>query len=145
MVTNLLINLYNWVALSVIVWLAATTLARARVLRPLRAWVKERSDYFGEGVSCQYCISHWVGFAVAIAFRPRFLMMTTGFPALDLFAHALAIIGLAALIARTLGKTPPDGLLHPDEKARREAEARERMDLDRTMEELYPSPASRQS
>lgn len=32
----------------------------ALVFRGLRAWVKERSKFFGELFSCPYCFSHWV-------------------------------------------------------------------------------------
>ncbi len=119
---NLGTSVYIWIALSTIVWLIATTITRARVLRPFRRWVKSRSDYLGEGVSCQYCLSHWVGFAVTAVFRPAFLPMTSGMWIVDLLAHAFAIVGLSALIARTIGKTPPDGVLHPDEEARRREE-----------------------
>jgi len=66
---------------------------------------------------------------VTALFRPEFLMLSSGVPVLDYFAHAFAVIGLSALIARTIGKSPPDGVLHPDEKARRENEARQIMEI----------------
>jgi hypothetical protein len=114
--------LIEWIVLSVVVWAASTSIARARVLRPLRAWVKRRSDYLAEGVSCQYCVSHWVAFAATLLFRPQLLPAASWpaslpwlLPIADFFACAFALIGLAALIARNLGKTPPDGI-HPDQK-----------------------------
>jgi hypothetical protein len=118
-------SLYSWVALAVIVWIVSTTIARARVFRPLRRAVKRRSDYFGEGISCQYCISHWVGLLVVAALRPRFLPFDTpgGFYGYYL-THSFAVIGLSALIARTIGKTPPDGVPHPDEIAALEEAAK---------------------
>lgn len=110
-------NLYMLTSLALADWLIATTIARARVFRPLRTWVKVRSDYLGEGISCQYCISHWVGFFLAAIYRPRFV--ESPWPLLDTIISAFIVIGLGALIARTLGKTPPDGV-HPDCKAYRE-------------------------
>ncbi len=114
--------LFEWIVLSVIVWTVSTTIARARVFRPLRAWVKGRSDFFGEGVSCQYCISHWVAFALTLVYRPHLLepayrpaSLPWLLPVLDYLVSAFAVIGLGALIARNLGKTPPDGV-HPDQK-----------------------------
>jgi hypothetical protein len=107
-------NLYMLGTLSLADWLIATTIARARVFRPFRSWVLRRSAYFGEGVSCQYCISHWVGFALAAIYRPRFI--ASPWPVLDVIVSAFMVIGLGALIARNWGKTPPDGV-HPDCKA----------------------------
>jgi hypothetical protein len=123
--TDLAVALYTWVSLAVIVWIVATTIARARVFRPLRKAVKRRSDYLGEGISCQYCISHWIGFLTVLVVRPHFLP----FDAMGGFygyftTHSFAVIGLAALIARTIGKTPPDGVPHPDVIAELEEAAR---------------------
>lgn len=120
---NLVHALFEWVVLSVTVWTVSTTIARARVFRPLRRWVKAHSDFFGEGVSCQYCISHWVAFALTLVYRPELLPAAHWpafaapwlLPVIDYFASAFALIGLSALIARTLGKTPPEGV-HPDQK-----------------------------
>lgn len=113
-------NLYEIGLLSAAVWLISTTIARARAFRPLRRAVKARSDYFGEGISCQYCISHWVGFVLCAVYQPRFLV--SRWPAVDLAVSAFVVVAVGALIARTIGKTPPDGVLHPDERAAREAE-----------------------
>lgn len=123
---NLLRALFEWIVLSVTVWTISTTIARARVFRPLRALVKARSDFFGEGVSCQYCISHWVAFALTLVYRPELLpaahwpvwaapWLPWLAPVAEYFISAFAVIGLSALIARNLGKTPPDGI-HPDQK-----------------------------
>jgi len=118
-------NVFTWVYLSVIVWVMSTGLARARVFRPFRKWVKSKSDYFGEGVSCQFCLSHWIGFLVVGVLRPHFLTLgaAQGFYGYFL-PHSFALIGLAAIIARTVGKTPPDGVPHPDVLAELEEAAR---------------------
>jgi hypothetical protein len=136
---HLLNNVYSWVVLSVIVWVVSTTLTRARVFRPFRRWVKQRSDYFGEGVSCQYCLSHWVGFIVTLLYKPWFIVFDTDSAVLNFFGHAFAVIGLAALIARTIGKTPPDGVLHPDEQAEREAAVRDAMRIQAFLEQKEPA------
>lgn len=109
-------KVYQWVYLSVIVWIVSTSLARARAFRPFRQWVRSKSAYFGEGVSCQFCISHWVGFILTLLVRPTFLTLgkSVGFYG-SFLTHSFALIGLAALIARTIGKTPPNGVPHPDQ------------------------------
>lgn len=104
-------NLYTAGMLAVADWLISTTMSRARVFRPLRAAAKRRNDYIGEGLSCQFCISHWAGFILAAIYQPRLLM--SGLWLLDVAVSAFIVIGLGALIARTIGKTPPDGV-HPD-------------------------------
>lgn len=43
---------------------ASLTLTRARPLRPMRQWIQQRSQWWGELVSCPYCISHWVAFVL---------------------------------------------------------------------------------
>ena len=113
---NIPLAVYQWIVLAVIVWIVSTGLARARAFRPFRRWVKSKSDYFGEGVSCQFCISHWIGFLAVGVSNPHFLPFdsTWGFYT-PFFGHSFAVIGLANLVARTLGQTPPNGVPHPDE------------------------------
>lgn len=117
--------IFEWLVLSVVVWSVSTTLSRARMLRAARGWVRRRSEFFGEGVTCQYCVSHWVAFVLTLLYRPRILppaqwLETAWLVAVvDYLVSAFAVIGLAALLARSLGKTPPDGI-HPDLAAERE-------------------------
>lgn len=119
---------FEWIVLSVVVWTVSTTFARARMLRGLRDWVRRRSDFLGEGVTCQYCVSHWVAFLVTLIYRPRLLSPAQWpeiawlLPIVDYFASAFAVIGLGALIARSIAKTPPEGI-HPDLAAERTAQA----------------------
>ena len=40
---------------------------------PLRSYLKARSHYLGELVSCFLCFGTWVGLALALAARPRFV------------------------------------------------------------------------
>lgn len=116
--------LFEWVVLSIVVWSISTTLSRARVLRPLRNWIRRRNDFLGEGITCQYCVSHWVAFAVTLIHRPQVLPPAEWpqtawlLPVLDYFTSAFAVIGLGALIARTIAQTPPNGI-HPDLAAER--------------------------
>lgn len=43
------------------------------LFEPLRAYVKTRSRYLGELVSCFLCFGTWVGFALSLVARPRFV------------------------------------------------------------------------
>jgi hypothetical protein len=53
---------------------AALTISRARPLRPLRWLIQKYSNWWGELISCPYCMSHWIG-ALLIAWgrgSPRY-------------------------------------------------------------------------
>lgn len=54
---------------------------------PLRSYVKTRSRYLGELVSCFLCFGTWVGFALALLARPRYVR--TGGPLGPLITWAL--------------------------------------------------------
>jgi hypothetical protein len=43
---------------------ASHTVARERLCEPFRRWCQSRSSWLGYLVSCPYCASHWVAFAV---------------------------------------------------------------------------------
>lgn len=56
-------DLLPWSALVAVV---ALDLGRTRIFRPLRGWVRSRSDKLGELVDCPWCLSHWLAGAVAV-------------------------------------------------------------------------------
>jgi hypothetical protein len=61
---------------------------------PLRDAVRKRSHYLGELVSCHLCFGTWVGFALALVFRPGWIGRNGRGP-----ARALAVIADGFAIA----------------------------------------------
>lgn len=49
-------------------WVLSTTIARSRACDPLRTWVARRSTFLYEGISCQYCLSHWIAVAILASY-----------------------------------------------------------------------------
>jgi hypothetical protein len=47
------------------------TVTETKLFSPLREWVHGRSKFFGELVSCGYCLGHWVAFALVVIYRPK--------------------------------------------------------------------------
>lgn len=43
---------------------ASVTIARSRIFARPRALVSKLSPFLGEGISCHYCVSHWLASAV---------------------------------------------------------------------------------
>jgi len=88
--------------LSLTTWLCSTTIARSDIFDPARAAIKKRSKFVYDCVSCQYCISHWVGLFWVLIYRPR--LLDSGLLAVDLAFSTFAVIAASALIARTIGR-----------------------------------------
>lgn len=40
--------------------IVSLTLTRSRPLRGIRNWIRYKSDWAGELVTCPYCMSHWI-------------------------------------------------------------------------------------
>jgi len=75
----------------------AMTITRAVITAPLRKWVKSKSEWLGELVSCPYCASHWGSLIAVLIFKPR--PVVTPWPAMDFTLSAFAMVGLAAVCA----------------------------------------------
>ena len=43
------------------------------IFKGFREWVARRSSYLGELLSCHLCFGTWVGFFLALLFRPHFV------------------------------------------------------------------------
>ncbi len=71
----------------------AFTVSEATVFAGVRTWVGKRNQALGKLLSCGYCVSHWVAFALVAVYRPRLLRVW--WP-LDYFLTALVIAWLAA-------------------------------------------------
>jgi len=80
--------------LSVVTASIAFTVTEMKLFLPLREWVMRRSPFWGEAVSCGYCLGHWLAFALVAIYRPR---LFDAWWVLDYFLTALVIAWLAAL------------------------------------------------
>ena len=78
-------------SLSLVTASISFAVSETRLFRPLREWVRGRSKFFGDLLSCGYCLGHWVAFALVVICRFTLFnnMVAAGlFP--DGFGHRLA-------------------------------------------------------
>lgn len=87
--------LVNLVVLAFAVAGLSTTITKAKLTAPIRAWVKKRSDLFGYMLGCPYCISHWIAVILVGFSRENYLF---GGPVRDWFIQTFAVVALAAII-----------------------------------------------
>jgi hypothetical protein len=64
------------------------TVTETKLFKPLREWMKKKSTFLGDLLSCGYCFGHWVAFALAAVYQPR---LFASWWLLDYFLTALVI------------------------------------------------------
>lgn len=74
---------------------AATTITKAKVFAPLRVFAKRANSWIGYLVSCPYCASHWLVFALQAVYQVRL-------GRLDPVVSAFPMIGAAVLVPALL-------------------------------------------
>jgi hypothetical protein len=57
--------------LSLITASISFAVTETKLFLPLRNWVKGKSAFMGELVSCGFCFGHWVAFALVAIYQPR--------------------------------------------------------------------------
>lgn len=104
------------VAMALAVATGSMTVTRSKVFKPLRWAIQRRSVFFGDLITCPYCFSHWVAFAIVAWFRPR--LVESSVPLVDYAVSAFAVVALATygggLIFRAFAVMPPPST--PDEE-----------------------------
>ena len=92
----------DWLTL-VLVVLATYRLTRLitadRITEPLREWVNGRSEWAGYLVTCDWCLSIWIGPLVVI---PAVLWPSTMVTVVVAALSASAVTGLLSLVERRL-------------------------------------------
>ncbi len=73
------------------------TITKSSLFERLREWALERNEWLGKLVSCPYCTSHWVSFALVAWYQPR--MLHSVWLPVDLIISAFAIVALAIPIS----------------------------------------------
>lgn len=81
--------------LSLVTASLTVTLSRGKIFDVPRDWVARKSDFLGRLLSCPYCLSHWVAFAIVGVYRPQALSAQ---PVVNFFAVSFAVVTLAALL-----------------------------------------------
>jgi hypothetical protein len=47
------------------------TVTETKIFKPLREWMKKKSGFLGDLLSCGYCFGHWVAFVLVAIYRPK--------------------------------------------------------------------------
>jgi Protein of unknown function (DUF1360) len=95
-------DLFRLFAVSAVVMGASHTIAKERIFLPLRERLGGKETWLGYLVSCPYCASHWLAFALvpltgAYALRiPWHVPLLT--PAIDWFLSSILVTVIAAFL-----------------------------------------------
>lgn len=94
--------IFQLVAVSAVVMVAAQTLTRERIGEPVRRACGGKERWLGYLVSCPYCASHWFAFALVpltgtypIGIAPRWGVVSS---ALAWLVNALLVVAVAAFL-----------------------------------------------
>lgn len=82
---------------------AAATITKAKIFFRFRMLVTRNTYWGGLLVSCPYCMSHWIVFAIIAAYRPR--LVTSSLVPLDVIVTGFAIVTLATMTAAWICRT----------------------------------------
>lgn len=92
----------RWFILSLIVMSVANTISRERVFEPLRRRLGGKDTWLGYLVSCPYCLSHWVSFALVPLFSLRLAVIPYDWPVvqpvLEWFFNSILVVAGAAFL-----------------------------------------------
>lgn len=93
-------NVYTCVALSLAIGVMAMTITKTKIFRPVRIWTLDKSEWFGDLISCPYCTSHWLSFVLTAIYSP--LLFNSGIGLLDWFLTSLCVIAGSAVVSGTI-------------------------------------------
>lgn len=82
------------------------TVTSTRVFRALRDWIVQKTwdleldekGFFGEMISCSYCFSHWISYAVVLVYHIRLVISPV--PLLDMLVSAWVIVAGSHLVTQ---------------------------------------------
>jgi Protein of unknown function (DUF1360) len=98
-----MINLLETLEIGITTGVISLTLTKSKLFSPMRKWIRYRSDWLGELVSCPYCTSHWVGGLLVATQHP-------GGPGKWLIVSGMAILVAAltsAVVFRAISTLSP--------------------------------------
>lgn len=79
--------------LSIATGAISMTVAKAKIFAPVRAFVTQHTAFIGGGLSCPYCVSHWVAFFFVCLYRPY---LVHGYFVVDFVVSMMVIVALAS-------------------------------------------------
>lgn len=95
-------RVFHLLVVSAVVMGIAQTIAKERVFEPLRGALGGKDTWLGYLVSCPYCVSHWVAFALVpltgamyVRVAPRWGLAST---LLDWFLSSILVVVVAAFL-----------------------------------------------
>lgn len=86
---------------ALIVAVITLTISRSKLFRPLRRTLRARVPVLGTLASCPYCLSHWIGWGVAVVFQPQgafwmgFVLVALAAPVMAGVMQCIILIGKA--------------------------------------------------
>ncbi|WP_096893388.1 DUF1360 domain-containing protein [Candidatus Scalindua japonica] len=86
-------EMLNVICLSFVTASISFTITETKVFKSLREWAKSKNAFFGELISCGYCLGHWIAFGLVAIYQPKLFEL---WHILDCFLTALVIAWLAA-------------------------------------------------
>ena len=90
-----MLDLYISILISIAVSVVSMTVTKAVVFKPLRDYVKKKSEFFGELLSCPFCFSFWLALPLQAMFKIR-LISSAGFlikdPANHIWGFSTAVM-----------------------------------------------------
>ena len=69
------------------------TVTETNLFLPIREWAKRKNSFFGELISCGYCLGYWIAFALVAIYRVK---LFESWSLLDYFLTALVIAWFSA-------------------------------------------------
>jgi hypothetical protein len=72
----------------------AVTLSKGKIFRAQRLWIRSKSSWIGQLMSCPYCLCHWIVAVVTLMYRP--CLLHSSVPFVDLAISLFCIIGITA-------------------------------------------------
>lgn len=70
------------------------TVTETKFFKPLREWIKKKSNFLGDLLSCGYCLGHWIAFALVAVYKPKLFEFWW---LLDYFLTAIVIAWFSGL------------------------------------------------
>jgi hypothetical protein len=87
------------VFLSIACGAISMTVSKSLFFLPLRRWIKNRSTWAWEGISCPFCTSHWVALLLMVVYFPRPFTQGVFF---DFVVGTMMMVALASITARVI-------------------------------------------
>ena len=92
----------------------AVTVSKTKMFKPLRHGVWSKNKWFYDLISCTYCLTHWIAFALVLIYP---LNLMRKYLIIDYFVSSFAVVAIAAIIGgiiKWLNPTIPDDFQKKD-------------------------------